>query len=251
MIVVSYGGGTNSTALLVGLRERGIRPDMILYGDTGSEHPRTTEYLKTIAPWLKDAGFPPVHVRRWGLYESLEAMCLQRRELPSLAYGNKGCSVKFKRQPVDGFVRDIVHAMGIDPAPVRRAIGFGEDERHRNASPKPGVVQYPLREWGWGRDECMDAIERAGLPQPGKSACFFCPNADAREVLALAKEHPDLVRRAVAIEQNAETRTVIGLGRTWRWGDLFTDLESLTPKQMSLPMCGVEMACDCFDGEAA
>jgi len=39
-MVVSYGGGVNSTAVLVGMVERGIRPDAILFADTGGEHPQ-------------------------------------------------------------------------------------------------------------------------------------------------------------------------------------------------------------------
>ena len=35
--IVSYGGGTNSTAMLVGLWERGERPDAIVFADTGGE----------------------------------------------------------------------------------------------------------------------------------------------------------------------------------------------------------------------
>jgi hypothetical protein len=32
-VVVAYGGGTNSTALLVGMHERQQRPDLILFAD--------------------------------------------------------------------------------------------------------------------------------------------------------------------------------------------------------------------------
>ena len=38
MLVVSFGGGTNSTAMLVGMSERGIIPDAILFADTGGEN---------------------------------------------------------------------------------------------------------------------------------------------------------------------------------------------------------------------
>ena len=39
--VVSFGGGVNSTALLIGLEERDERPDYILFADTGGEKPET------------------------------------------------------------------------------------------------------------------------------------------------------------------------------------------------------------------
>lgn len=34
-IVVSYGGGTNSTAMLIAMVLKGIKPDLILFADTG------------------------------------------------------------------------------------------------------------------------------------------------------------------------------------------------------------------------
>ena len=45
MIVVSYGGGTNSVAMLVGLHERGLRPDAIVFADTGGEKPNTYGHM--------------------------------------------------------------------------------------------------------------------------------------------------------------------------------------------------------------
>ena len=36
--MVSYGGGVNSTALLIGLHQHRIPVDLILFADTGAEH---------------------------------------------------------------------------------------------------------------------------------------------------------------------------------------------------------------------
>lgn len=58
-LVVSYGVGVDSTALLVGLRQRGVVPDAILFADTGSEKPETYRYLPLIDAWLDRIGFPP------------------------------------------------------------------------------------------------------------------------------------------------------------------------------------------------
>lgn len=37
MIALSYGGGTDSTGLCLAAYERGIRPNLIVVADTGSE----------------------------------------------------------------------------------------------------------------------------------------------------------------------------------------------------------------------
>ncbi|HEY3900846.1 MAG TPA: hypothetical protein VGM54_19705 [Chthoniobacter sp.] len=43
-LIVCYGMGVDSTALLVGLKARGISPDAILTADTGGEKPATYAY---------------------------------------------------------------------------------------------------------------------------------------------------------------------------------------------------------------
>lgn len=58
--MVSYGGGANSTALLIGLHQHRIPVDLILFADTGAEHPHTYAYLEVMDRWLKDHGMPPI-----------------------------------------------------------------------------------------------------------------------------------------------------------------------------------------------
>ena len=61
--MVSYGGGVNSTALLIGLHQHRIPVDLILFADTGAEHPHTYTYLDVMDRWLKDHGMPPITCR--------------------------------------------------------------------------------------------------------------------------------------------------------------------------------------------
>src|SRR5437763_4685357 len=92
-LVVAYGLGVDSTAMLIEFAKRGIRPDLILFADTGGEKPETYAYLKVIRPFLARAGFPDVTVVRYrpkrAAYATLEDQCLHTRTLPSLAYGGK------------------------------------------------------------------------------------------------------------------------------------------------------------------
>lgn len=47
-LVVSYGAGVDSTAMLVGFVRRGIHPDYILFADTGGEKPETLAFLPLV-----------------------------------------------------------------------------------------------------------------------------------------------------------------------------------------------------------
>jgi len=255
-LVVSYGGGTNSTALLIGYAEKGIKPDLIMFADTGGEFQRTYDYIHQFNEWLLKNDMPEIiwvnNAHREGFrHTSLEDECINNKTLPSLAFGFKGCSVKWKRQPMDRYIRD-----NYPPAKeaweaglkVRRAIGIdaGEPQRGKIPDDKKFTYEFPLMEWDWGRDECLEAIERAGLPMAGKSACWFCPASKRHEVIQLANDHPDLFERAVAMEENALLTTVKGLSRQRSWKEIV----EADRQQLKLPFeIEPDMDCMCFDGE--
>ena len=108
--MVSYGGGANSTALLIGLHQHRIPVDLILFADTGAEHPHTYAYLEVMDRWLKDHGMPPItrvyKTTRDGKRLTLEDECLQSCSLPSIAYGFKRCSLKHMQREIQSQLQD-------------------------------------------------------------------------------------------------------------------------------------------------
>jgi hypothetical protein len=225
-LVLSYGMGVDSTAVLVGFHRRGIRPDAIIFSDPGSEHPETYAYQAVIDAWLARVDFPERTTVRYvvkrprnGPYSSIEENCLVNETLPSLAFGRKACSLKWKGEIIDRHVRGLYPDHIAAGGRVLRAIGYDagpcDAKRGTRESDGPWRWIYPLREWGWDRARCIDEIEKAGLPVPHKSACFFCPSTKPAELIQLAKRHPDLARRAVVMEDGARAglRKIEGL-----WG---------------------------------
>ncbi len=109
LVLVSYGGGNNSTAALCGMIERGMpAPHAILFSDTGNgenrpgEKPHTYAYVRTFSAWLIKHGYPAIEtIRKGGVDETLEEDCLRRNALPSVAYGWKTCSQRFKVEPFE------------------------------------------------------------------------------------------------------------------------------------------------------
>jgi hypothetical protein len=53
-LVVAYGGGVDSTAMLIGFKQRSIRPDLILMADPGSEKDATCQRPTTKAVGLRE-----------------------------------------------------------------------------------------------------------------------------------------------------------------------------------------------------
>jgi hypothetical protein len=263
---MSFGGGLNSTAMLVGIVERKERLDGVLFADTGGERPDVYETVERVSEWSQSQGYPAVTTVRWirkrpsafaqpGTFLSLEDFCLKRKELPSLAYGMKGCSVKWKAQPLDAHVLQQPVAVEAveDGRKVVRLIGYGADEPHRtkrNRDTSRFTFRYPLAEWDWGRDECRDAVARAGLGEVAKSACFFCPAHSELEIAQLGRLYPDLLERALKMEANAESSvghvpSLQGVSsRPWR--------EVWAAAQRGEPLKGrsMELPCGCFDGDS-
>lgn len=233
-LLIGYGGGVNSVAMLFLFWQYGLIPNLITFADTGGEKPETYAYLSVIAEWLKLVGFPPLTIvkkispRRGD--QSLEEESLRRQTMPSRAFGMSSCAMRWKIEPQEKFLnhwqpaidcwargRKPIKALGYDGGEQRRA-KVHEDEKLR--------YWYPLLDMDIDRDGCVRLIEAMGLPVPPKSACFFCPSSTKSEVISLSKVHPDLFERAVHMERIAlsserhELRSVKGLGRHWSWGEL-------------------------------
>ena len=51
-VVLAYGIGVDSTALLVELESRGTPPDLVITGDPGIEKPETYVYQEMMAAWM-------------------------------------------------------------------------------------------------------------------------------------------------------------------------------------------------------
>jgi hypothetical protein len=250
-LIVSWGGGVNSTAVIVGLYQRRIRPNLILFADTGGEKPETYSFLDTLCDWLAGRSWPTITVvRKDSIYESLEDNCLQKAMLPSLAYGYRSCSDKWKRQPQDKFANHWPPAKKCwaRGGKVRKALGYdaGEQRRARIADDRQYSYWYPLIEWGWYREDCMQAIKNAALPLPAKSACFFCPAAKKTEVINLSKSHPDLFSRAIHMEHKASGNLTVvrGLGRHWSWEELVKNQNDPVFQNLSET---VATPCHCLD----
>lgn len=250
-ILVSYGAGVNSTAILVGMYQREIMPDLILFADTGGERPHTYDYIDMFSEWLADRGMPKITiVKKGGIQETLEENLLRMNHLPALAYGYKQCSLKYKIQPQNKYCNNHAGCKEVwnSGYRVHKYIGYdiGESHRIKNYDDEKYLVKYPLVSWGWDRDKCIDVICKAYLPQPGKSSCFFCPAMKPTEIKQMNQIYPDLVKRAIAIEENAKTDAVVGLGRSFKWSNVIAQGDLFSDKYEQYSDFGD--TCGCYDG---
>jgi 3'-phosphoadenosine 5'-phosphosulfate sulfotransferase (PAPS reductase)/FAD synthetase len=220
-VLAAWGAGVDSTAMLTELVARGERVDAVLFANTGSENPLTYRFLPVFIGWLQDRGVPvhivryqPKNFKNYPPYATLEENCLTNGTLPSKTFGFGSCSIKWKASPQDAWTKTwrpaidawaaglkVIKLIGYDcsPADSRR---YAEAEGHTQGDGRY-EYRYPLREWGWTREDCIARIAAEGLPVPPKSSCFFCPAMKPHEVAALRRKE---LRRIVLMEAVKGTR---------------------------------------------
>jgi hypothetical protein len=229
-VMVAYGAGVDSTAMLIELVESGVRIDIVLFADTGSEKPATYAYLELFREWLAARGvtlivvrYQPKNYKNFPPYRSLDENCFTNGTLPSISFGFSSCSQKWKIEPQNRWTEQwaparlawsagskVIKLIGYDcsPADAKR---YAHREGHVDDR---FVYGYPLRELGWCREDCEARIRAAGLPVPPKSACSMCGAMKPWEVHTLP---PEQLRRIVLMEARAapRLRQIEGL---WRNG---------------------------------
>ena len=219
--MVADGMGVNSTALLILLKRQKKRPHAILMADTGAEKPQTYAYVEVRQQWLQSVGFPPLTIVRyepkdfknWPPYHTLDENCFTNGTLPSLAFGFKSCSQKWKISPQNRWAEDWSLARDCWAAGgrVRKSIGYdaGPADSRRYAHAEGHMedalylYDYPLRDASLDRQGCVDLIIDEGLPVPIKSACFMCPALKPRELHELERKQ---LRAIVLMEARAHPR---------------------------------------------
>jgi hypothetical protein len=230
LIAVSFGAGVDSTAMLVALRQAGIRPDLITFADTGGEKPETIAHVGRMNEILETWGWPLITVCKKVTmastgYADLYGNCMANETLPSLAFGMKSCSIKWKQDPQDYFIkgakrgpnRCLPHPVWLESqrtsTRIVKLIGYdcGKADMRRSkdlaSADRDFDFFYPLQAIGWSRPDCVGSIvDHLGLDMlPIKSACFFCPASKQWELFWLAARHPDLLERALVLERRALT----------------------------------------------
>src|SRR3546814_697714 len=101
--------GVDSTAMIIEMVKRKVPIQAILFANTGSEKPETIAYLPIFSAWLIANGYPPVTIVAYkgnhGRYSSLHGACISNKVMPSLAYGGKSCSLKFKAEVQESYLQ--------------------------------------------------------------------------------------------------------------------------------------------------
>jgi len=224
MRVISYGGGVQSTALLVLACQGRIEADAAVFANVGddSENPATLAFIHDHAvPYAARHSFQLEQVcRTWrdGTHTTLhDYVTGDIASIPIPVYmeggapGTRQCSERWKIAVVARWLRD----HGASPEnPAELLIGFSWDELERVKDISDPIARrsYPLIDLRLNRGDCMEIIRNVGLPVPPKSSCWFCPYRGARGFAEMRRDQPELFDRAVVFEDRINEKRV-AMGR--------------------------------------
>ncbi|MDB5144202.1 MAG: hypothetical protein JWQ66_2915 [Mucilaginibacter sp.] len=210
--VACAGLGVNTIAYLILCTNKGIYFDHILFSDPGSENPGTYAYIGLFNKWLTTNGQPEIitlyKTDKNGDRVTLYDDSIKNISLPSITYGFKTCSQKFKIWPVDKFLNNNDTAKQIikngDKINLYKGIDIDESHRAMQDPNKKYKNVYPLIESEMGRFECIKLITDTGLPLPPKSSCTYCASMKPWEIIELYETYPSEFYKAVTMERNAK-----------------------------------------------
>lgn len=212
--VVSYGGGVQSTALLVLAAQGKIDFPTFLFSNVGddSEHPATLEFVREIAvPYGREHGIDVIELHRRKKNGEIETLYQRvtkpnHRAITIPLRGQNGapqsrhCTRDHKVMVIGKWLKQ--HGATKDnKALVGIGISTDEIERANTKKVEPyEEVTYPLLDFNLRRSDCVQIIKDAGLPVPPKSSCWFCPFHRTNVWLEMRENEPDLFRSACAME---------------------------------------------------
>ncbi len=231
-IVLSYGMGVDSTAILLRWladptsRDFDLSELVVLTCQTGDEFQGTGRLVaEHVLPRLAEAGVRFVEIARAGASERDGVAILQdTREpselhlagayrlseelraaatIPTSGAGGRRCSIKAK-----GFALDRWKDENLEAGSFVTVVGFNADETKRRDREAQyvgeGETAYPLIDWGWSYQDCLDYIEAETGAAWLKSCCTFCPFAGGRApILARYREEPEAAAQALRLEMVA------------------------------------------------
>lgn len=215
---ISYGGGVQSTAMLVLAAAGQIDCDLAIFANVGdhAENPETLDYVHRWAmPFCAQHGIELTECNRGGkwpdLYDRLTHPASRFLGIPIYlppggGHGNRSCTRDYKIVVIGrelkrrGATRD-------NPADVLIGISADEASRANNRRGEPHErVHYPLLDMRLSRLDCARVIADAGLPVPPKSACWFCPFHNRQQWMRQRTERPDLFERTAQLEEHLNAK---------------------------------------------
>ena len=236
VVLLSYGLGVDSSVILTRWlldptsRDFPLSALTVVTSMVGNEFPDSKELVeKHLLPLMREAGVRYVQLGKEGPTSKDWVVLSDSRETDTLymegggftledesfftgtnpQYGGiRKCSLKFKGDVLDPWMEK-----DLGQTNFRHVMGFNADEPRRVLKDKSfsrasRLSEYPLVEWGWGREKCESYLEETFGEPWAKSCCYFCPFANNRDGIeahmARLAKYPKLAAKGMLMERITE-----------------------------------------------
>lgn len=179
-------GAASAIAAKMTIAKYGRERIVLVYCETGSEHPDNERFLGDLSRWMN----APIERLRSEVYRDTWDVWERRRYLSGI--NGAPCTVELKVAPRLAFQRpNDIHVFGYtaDAADANRA------KRLRDTYPEM-TIETPLIEGGVTKAACLAMIERVGIALPvlyglgfRNNNCLACVKATSPDYWALVRLH--------------------------------------------------------------
>lgn len=221
--IYSFGAGTQSIAVMVAQANNMLKKpyDYFVWADVGhdSEDPQVHEYMQSVVvPYCHKNNINLIRVakHRFGIEDTvLKAAIRDNKSIPipvrmsNGAPSNRSCTYDYKIKVVDDWClsKKFTHVtigLGFSIDESRRQKGKNTHFKTHNEKTKSDVLfkrfDFPIFELGLTRLQAINLVIAHGLPNPPRSACWFCPFKSRSEWIEDKKNRPDIVQNAAIVE---------------------------------------------------
>jgi len=201
-----FSGGKNSTAMLLRMLELNEqRIDYIVFFDTKLEYPEMYEYIHKIESYInRKIYFTEPTNDFWTYYYKPYTKGKHKGEIHGFLYTVTKCwfQRESKIRPSEKFYKkygvDIVY------------IGYTVNETHRHLKNTKNIeFRYPLKEWGWTDNDCINYLKKYNLMNPlytlfKRLGCWLCPYQSKKNLYNLYKYYPGYWKILVEHENDTQ-----------------------------------------------
>lgn len=183
--------------MLCGMKDRGMKIDLILYCDTGLEFPAMYEHINRVEQYV---GIPITCLKAEKTFEYWFLEHEPKRKNPELqglkGYSwagchNRWCTKELKTNVIYRYLSDLNKKFNII-----HYIGIAADEQDRVRDKK-----YPLVDWGMTEADCLKYCYDKGFDFGGlyrifhRVSCWCCPLQSLEQLRQLRKYFPELLQQ--------------------------------------------------------
>lgn len=224
--VLSFGGGTQSTALLIKALEgevNGVIPDFVIFSDTGNEPKYVMNQVERVNDYIKEHyNKEIVYTSNGNVYDDLLRATETGERVASLPFhtvdgiGEKGlamrqCTSEYKITPVNRKIRELLgYKKGQrvkEMVHVWKGISTDEIQRVKPIKLAWQTAEHPLVDvLSVDRSACVAYVERKLGFTPYASACIICPFHDNHAWLEIKQNDAEGFEQACQLDELIRTK---------------------------------------------